>query len=297
MSVEDGLPPHVDDDSPPQGEFTSVQNLVVVSDLHCGCRAGLCPEGPVRLDDGGTYSPSDLQVILWGLWKTFWYEWVPLACRHEPFAVLLNGDALDGVHHGTKTQVSQNFADQGRIAEEVLKPIVDLCQGRFYFVRGTESHSGKSAEMEEILARSLGAVPDASGQSSRFEIFLQVGKGLVHAMHHIGVTGSMHYESTAVMKELSESYTEAGRWGDNPPDVVVRSHRHRHLEVRVPTRLGYGITFVTPGWQLKTPFTYRVAGGRLSTPQIGGSLIRQGDKDLYTRHRVWRMPRPQIVQL
>lgn len=241
--------------------------------------------------------PSDAQQMIWAAWREFWEEWVPLAGHGEPFAILVNGDALDGVHHGSKTQVSQNHADQAAIALQCLEPLMEKCRGRLYMVRGTEAHVGPSAEMEEMLAERLGAVPDAHGQHSRFEIWFRLGRGLVHAMHHIGTTGSMHYESTAVMKELSESYTEAGRWRDDPPDVVVRSHRHRHLEVRVPTKLGYGISFVTPGWQLKTPFTYKIPGGRLTTPQIGGSIIRDGDNDFYTRHRVWRMPRPEVVQL
>jgi hypothetical protein len=164
-------------------------------------------------------------------------------------------------------------------------------------IRGTEAHVGKSAEMEEILARELGATPDETGQYSRFELWVRCGKGLIHALHHIGTTGTSHYESTAPLKELSESYTESGRWHDAPPDVIVRSHRHRHIEIRVPTGLGYGITFVTAGWQLKTPFTHKIPGARISTPQIGGSLIRQGDHDLYTRHRIWRMRRPEVVTL
>jgi hypothetical protein len=115
-------------------------------------------------------------------------------------------------------------------------------------------------------------------------------------MHHIGTTGSAHYESTAVTKELTESYTQAGRNRLEPPDVVVRSHRHRHIEVRVPTSLGYGISFVTAGWQLRTPFAYKIPGGRVMTPQIGGSLIRQGDEDLFTRHKIWDIGRSKVVE-
>jgi hypothetical protein len=251
----------------------------------------------MRLDGGGLYYPSTEQKMVFAKWTELWSEWVPEACHREPFAVLLNGDALDGVHHGSTTQISQNHADQVKIATKILEPIVDLCGGRFYMTRGTEAHVGPSAEMEELLAKSVGAVSDKAGSYSRFEIYMQLGKGLIHALHHIGTTGTTHYESTAVMKELSESYTEAGRWTDAPPDVIIRSHRHRHIEVRVPTRLGYGITFVTAGWQLKTPFTYKIPGGRLTTPQIGGSLVRQGDRDLYTRHKIWRMPRPLVVKL
>jgi len=274
-----------------------VNNLVVISDLHCGCRLGLCPDTPVPLDDGGVYKSSRLQRKVWSIWKEFWGEWVPVACHNEPFAVLVNGDSLDGVHHGSTTQISQNLSDQASVAMMVLKPVVELCDGRFYMVRGTEAHVGKSGAEEERLAQALGALPDEDGRRAPYEQWIEVGKGLVHALHHIGTSGSTHYESTAVLKELAESYTEAGRWHNRPPDVVVRSHRHRHIEVRVPTDLSYGVSFTTAGWQLRTPYSFRISGGRVTTPQIGGSLIRQGDMDLYTRHYTKSIGRPRVVKL
>lgn len=274
-----------------------INNLIVVSDLHCGCRVGLCPADPVPLDDGGEYTPSKLQKIVWGWWIEFWQEWVPDVCHGEPCAVLINGDALDGVHHKATTQVSHNLGDQAEICRRVVRPAIDACEGRLYWIRGTEAHSGASGVDEERLARDLRAIPDADGRHARYEAWVELGNGLVHALHHIGTSGTMHYESTAVLKELAEAYAEAGRWHERPPDVIVRSHRHRHLEVRVPTDLGYGIAFCTPGWQLRTPFAYRIAGARQAAPQIGGSLIRQGDADLFTRHRVWTMARTESVKL
>jgi hypothetical protein len=61
--------------------------------------------------------------------------------------------------------------------------------------------------------------------------------------------------------------------------------------------LGYGIAFTAPAWQLKTPYTYRVAGARQAMPQIGGSVVRQGDSDLYTRHWVRSPSRTPEVKL
>ncbi len=103
----------------------------------------------------------------------------------------------------------------------------------------------------------------------------------------------MHYESTALMRELTEAYVESGRWGDEPPDVVIRSHRHRNAEVRVQTRKVFATVATTAGWQLKTPFTYKISGARMARPQIGGTVVRCGDEDIYTRHRVWDLKRPK----
>jgi len=274
-----------------------INNLVIVSDLHCGCRLGLCPPGDIPLDDGGTYKQSKLQAKVWKWWIEFWTKWLPEASRHEPYAVVVNGDSLDGVHHNSTTQISHSLKDQAGIAASILSPVAAQCKGRFYMTRGTEAHVGPSAVEDERLAEKLAAVPDEQGRHARYELWFKLGSGLIHVMHTIGTSGSMHYESTAVMKELVDEYVEAGKNRLQPPDVTVRSHRHRLLEVRVPTRLGYGISFTTPSWQLKTPYTYRLAGARVSTPQIGGSLIRQGDEDLYTRHRTWHIERTKAVTL
>jgi hypothetical protein len=105
----------------------------------------------------------------------------------------------------------------------------------------------------------------------------------------------MHYESTQVHKELIESFAEAGRWGDRPPDVVVRGHRHRYLKDTIPTARGEGHSIVLPGWQLKTPFAYRVAGARQSEPQFGGVLIHWSEKrqELFVRAKVYKLTREE----
>jgi len=125
-----------------------------------------------------------------------------------------------------------------------------------------------------------------------------VGRALVHFAHHIGTTGSQAYEATAVCRELVESFSEAARWRNEAPDVIVRSHRHRSYEVRCPTGRGVGIGLVTPGWQGKTPFAYRVAGGRMSLPQFGGAMIRDDGQEIYARTwtRSLARPAPVIVE-
>jgi len=272
---------------------STIRNLVCVSDLHAGCQLGLCPPQCPALDGGGHYRPSKYQRRMWAWWTEFWDEWVPMVCRREKYAVAIVGDALDGRHHKSVGQISQNLADQARIAEAILRPIAERCRGRFYMIRGTEAHVGPSGEAEEQLAERLGAVPDENGLAARFILWKRVGRALVNLAHHIGTTGSQHYETTAIHKELTELYTEAARWGDEPPDVVIRAHRHRYALTEVFTDKGRGESLCLPGWQLKTPFAYRIPGGRQTEPQLGGVVVRQGDEEHFTRARVWRLDRPR----
>ena len=275
-----------------------VNNLVIISDTHIGDGFGLCPPDGAKLDGGGQYAPSKLQRAVWAWWREFWDSWVPEVCHKEPYAVAIGGDIFEHRHHNSTSQVSQNLADQSKLAEHILGPVRERCHGRLYLVRGTEAHTGPAAETEEEFAQKIRAVPDETGNRSRFELRVKLGRGArVNLMHHIGTTGSANYESTAVMKELIDAYVEAGRWGRHPYDVVVRCHRHRFIEIRVPSARGYAFSIVTPGWQLKTPFCARVAGARMSTPQFGGVVIRQGDMDLYSRAYVRSVepPREEVL--
>ena len=274
----------------------TINNLIVISDTHCGCRLGLCPP-EVQLDDAAIYGHTPLQADIWKRWEEFWGEWVPMVTRGEPYIVVMNGDALDGVHHRAITQVSQNLTDQSRIAKAILRPVVEACEGRYYHIRGTEAHVGASGQDEERLAEELGAIQDREGRYARWELWLEIGVGLVHVTHHIGTAGSLAYETTAVHKELEQSFVEAARWGERHPDVIVRSHRHRNVETRIQTAHGFATACTTAGWQGKTPFVYKIPGGRQSQPQIGGTLVRSGDEDVYTRHRLWNLKRPGTERL
>lgn len=277
---------------------TKPRSLIIVSDTHCGCRLGLMnPEVPVRLDGGGWYQASKFQKAMWKLWRELFDVWVPQVTRGEPYDLVHNGDAIDGVHHRSTTQISQNIEDQLRIAESVLQPEVNRCKasgGTYYHIRGTEAHVGQSGEYEERLARTLGAKPNDEDQFARFELWKRVGGKngpLVHLLHHIGTTGSAAHEASAVNAELSAAYVEAARWRREPPDFIVRSHRHRSIAVDLNSARGYAAGIVTPAWQGKTPFAFKVPGARLSEPQFGGIAIRHGDEEFYYRRKIWGFDR------
>lgn len=270
-----------------------IKNAVAISDTHFGCRLGLCPAEGLDLDDGGHYEPSDNQKKVWGYWLNFCNVWLPRTLHKEKFVLIHNGDVVEGRHHSVTTQISQNLADQLRLAKLVLSPLVEKASA-YYQVRGTEAHVGQSAELEEILAQELEAIPTKEGRHSRWELWLRVGRGLVHFLHHIGTTGSVAYETTAVNKEIVEEYTEAGKTRQIPPDIVVRSHRHRFSLVDVGEEMGSGISVTTPGWQLQTPLTWRSPRGRVSPPQFGGIVIRQGDEELHVRRKIYSIVRSEI---
>ena len=276
----------------------NMRNIIVVSDTHCGCQFGLCPD-KIQIDAGGTYESSDPQKEVYKKWLEFWNEWVPHITKNEPYIVVHNGDIVDGSHHNSVTQITHNLADQANIATLCMDPVLSAKKCKdYYHIRGTEVHVGQSGQDEERIAKRLGAIPNEAGNYSRHDLWLELGGKLIHFSHHIGTSSSSSYESTAVFKELVEAYNEAGRWHERPPDLLVRSHRHRAFKIEIPAEGGFAMSLVTPGWQLITPFVWRLASGRASTPQIGGYLIRSGDEDgLYTRGKIWKTGRSKTIIL
>ena len=275
----------------------ALKNYVIISDPHIGCQFGLYdPTVNWKMDGGGLYRPSMGQEAVYHAWLEFWEEWVPMVTKGEEYVVVLNGDAIDGVHHKSVTQITHNVQKQRELAYQILKKRITDNKAcvKYYHLRGTEAHVGPSGQDEEALARDLGAIPDEeTGNYARWDMWLRThNKALLHFSHHIGTTASSSYESTAVYKEMVEAFNEAGRWREEPPDVIIRSHRHRQFMTVIGTAKGMGIVIVTPGWQLKTPFVYRLASGRSGTPQIGGYVIRTGDEDdVYARFKLWKLSR------
>jgi hypothetical protein len=260
-----------------------IRHIICISDLHAGSSVSVCPPD-VTLDDGGIYRYSKYQKVLWEWWNEFWYGWVPAQVDGEPFSVVINGDVLDGKHHETTTIISANLADQQKIAEKLLRPICELTP-RLIIVRGTEAHAGKTGQHEEQLAQALGAVGPEPWLCSWWEYKATLNDNLIHFAHHIGVTSSAAYRSSALMRTIANNFVDAGQWGTRPPDLIVRSHRHRQTEVVEPTKNGVCRIVVTPGWQLKTPFIYRT--GQDEKPQIGGICISASGSSLKVRSRTW----------
>lgn len=245
--------------------------IAIISDLHFGSTTGLCPAEGMALDDGGEYKPSRFQVELAGAWKRF-FEWIDKKTDKgcDKRALVINGDLVDGVHHNTVAIATNNIMTQEKAAIESLKPVAKQFDC-VYVNRGTEAHAQPGSQSDERIAAGIGAVKDESGNSSRWQLWLEVEGIVFNVAHHIGTTSSAAYESSAVMREMVAALVEAGQWGQRMPDVFVRSHRHRYIELAIPSARGKIQAVVTPGWQLRTPFVEKI--DRMRMPHIGGLLF------------------------
>jgi hypothetical protein len=268
--------------------------VVSVSDLHVGSLTGLCSPD-TRMDEGGGVILNKFQETLWRFWRHFWDEWVPVeTAGAETVAIEFNGDLMDGDHHNNVALWTNDTETQVAATVEILKPIATRYEHKFV-VRGTPAHGGASSKAEETVAREIGADQDAQGNFSTWQQWLKMDNVVFQFAHHIGVTSSTAYETSAPMRELIAALVEAAEWGYPLPNVMVRSHRHRFVPVSIPSFYGRIQCIITPGWQLKTPFVERI--DRMRMPHIGGVIFKVEGDECQVREKLYPLPGPEPVTI
>lgn len=235
------------------------------------------------MDDGGVYLPSAMQTEVYRAWTSFFSETFARK-RISKRLLIVNGDMVDGAHHNTVALATNNIQAQEQGAVDILRPVAAKYD-KVFVTRGTEAHVQSGAQSDERIARGINAEPDESGNFARWQLWLETGGVLLNVAHHISTTSSAAYESSAVMREMVAGLVEAGQWGQRMPDVFVRSHRHRFIEVGIPSDRGKIRAFITPAWQLRTPFVERI--DRMRMPHIGGVNITIEDGSCHIKERIY----------
>lgn len=266
--------------------------VAVVSDIHSGSKVAVCPPR-LTLDDGDSYIANKWQQWLWANWLDYWSRVKRLRGRGKKkkyLVVIINGEIGDGDHHGTTQNIApRSVSDRFKIALATLDPMLDLKPDEIYVIRGTEAHSGKGGQEEELVARDIGAVQEpTSGAFSWWHLLLDVNDVLFDIAHH-GKTGNLPWTGASAVEryavELSYYYLENGL---RVPDVALRSHKHTPYDSydNAPIRV-----FTTCGWQYPTSFVHKIRPGQL--PKIGGLIFEcQGT---YQEHKIVYPPKPKQI--
>ena len=245
------------------------------------------------MDDGGTYAPSKPQLWLWEKRTEFW-DAVDRTRREEKadLWVGLNGDAVEGDHHGTSQIISKNPDAQHYVMTRVFGEITKLKPSRLFVIRGTEAHTGSAGSAEEALAKQIGAERDPETSNwSRWRLRLNVNGLLVDFQHH-GRFGARPWTRQNALSALAfQIWSEHALAGLRHPDVAFRSHLHQYgdSENAYPTRV-----VQTPAWQLKTAHAHKVAAESISS--VGGIImVVQPDGAYRIIPKLYRPELPRIV--
>ena len=236
-----------------------IRKVCIISDTHIGSTKGLLNPGFTTLE-GNEIKLNAMQEWLWLCWEKA-NSFIDEQVGDEPFALVVNGDVIEGIHHGTKEIWSPEVTDQRNAAVEILKPLVAKAAASF-LVRGTECHVQNS---EAGVGSQLGCVRDEQTGLHAFDRLVLELNGIRHVFrHHIGTSVRRGLAGTQLSANLAEEQVEAANNGEKIPRVVVCSHRHKYGLYQDTN----GLLVVTPPWQGLTRFGHKVVSQARTNPGL-----------------------------
>ena len=242
---------------------------LVISDLHVGSTTAVIPRGFVTAE-GNKIGLNSVQEFLARCWDDF-ERWAIGQLEGSNYALILNGDLIDGDHHGTKQIWSKDTQDQVAACVKLLANLTRRAS-RVYVVRGTESHTNNS---EGSIARALNAEVNPSNGTQVFDrLHLTIHGCRCAWSHHIATSVRSNGEASALSSVLTEEFVQAARNGHEPRQFIGRAHRHKFGVFSN----GRGTVAVSPPWQMLTRFGHKVAPEARTQP--GGYILDWSGKPL-----------------
>jgi len=267
--------------------------IVVVSDLHCGSTVGLMPPEFVT-EEGNALMQNPLQKWLWDCWLRA-QDFAHAVVNGDPYVLVLNGDAVEGIHHGTKQIISPKTKDHMACAEETIESLAEIAS-QVVLVKGTECHTGSD---ELTLGKILGGAKDPDTNKRKPQhafdrLTLDIHGTRCAFSHHIGASLGSYLEATQMSVAINEEHMAAVTNGEPAPTVIVRSHRHRFCYFGND----HSLCVVTPPWQALTRFGYKVVPAARCHPGIVVLDWRESDAGGLPRlhHKTYEAPHPTALK-
>lgn len=239
------------------GEIRRIDRVLVLSDLHVGSTVAVMPRG-FKTAEGNEIGLNGVQEFLLAAWEDM-LRWSAALMEGGNYALVINGDCIDGDHHGTKQIWSKDIGDQIEACVELLKPLTYRA-AKVFVVRGTESHTHNT---ELAIGKALGAERNPETGAAAFDrLHLSVNGTRCVFRHHVGTSTRSWSEATAMASTLAEETIQAARNGEAPRQVVCCAHRHKFGTYSN----GRGTVVISPPWQMLSRFGHRVVGEARTQP-------------------------------
>jgi hypothetical protein len=225
---------------------------VVISDMHVGGTTALWPPDG-KLESGNIVGHGDNahQRWLWQVWQNT-IQTVQETFGNDPFALILNGDLVEGAHHHNKEVCAAIEADHMEAAIQLLQPLANLA-AETHVIRGTECHT---KDFERVIAKVLGA--NYCGDKAMLEIH----GTLIDAAHHMPTSGRAYLEAGSLSILMGNARLNYARVGHRLPKVFLRAHRH----VGGFYSDGTAMIVSTGAYQLLTRWAKKVVGESICRP-------------------------------
>jgi hypothetical protein len=164
-----------------------MKRILVISDLHCGHRAGLTPPE--------FWFPENGHMARWGaLQRETWRWFEDTIKRLQPVhGVVWCGDLIEGKGHrsGATELVTADRIAQTAMARAAVNA---THSGLHHFVYGTPSHTGEDEDFEQLIRT-------AEEAGIEGHAYIDVDEVRIDAKHKVGGSTIPHGRYTAIARE------------------------------------------------------------------------------------------------
>jgi len=199
------------------------KRMIIMSDLHCGHRAGLTPPDWwfQKNTEHIIFNPKNRSR--WAQQQRAMWQWYTKTLdrlrQEKAFDIcVVNGDAIDGTgsRSGGTELITTDREEQIEMAEQCIRKVG---AAKHVLTYGTPYHTGQEEDFETILARRLQA--DISGQ-----MFIEVNGIKFDIKHKVGGSSVPYGRHTAISREKLWNLIWADKGLQPNCDVYIRGHVH-----------------------------------------------------------------------
>lgn len=245
--------------------------LAVLSDLHAGGSTAIFPDHQMQLTVGNR-EPGYAQKIIRGQWLEVG-ENIRKRRQKRRLIIVMNGDMVDGDHHGSVESFSTQQADQVAIANELIDEFLGMVQynpnkgDKLYFTKGTEAHSGHQSQAEEQIAENFDAIPfipattDIPARRLHYQVKLRINGVRFNIQHEGATIGNRPWTADNGLYYLLKSKWLSHMMGEHAlADWYIYSHRHQYMQATYEPNPAIKINArITPSWQFRTSYGEKFA--------------------------------------
>lgn len=243
---------------------------VVISDTHTGSNKALFIDRFWQ-GEGHNHTPTARQQVIRSHFEQYAEE-VAQKRKGKRVRLIVDGDAIEGLHHGGADICTQAAAEMADIHIELMADFQKRIQWQrgdeLYYVKGTEIHT---TIWENRIGEQLNAQPN--GDFYAFDFLELETNGVTCWFTHAGKKpGRGANEGNGPRNWLREIYYDCVKDGRKIPSLIYTGHVHdptystfMYREKFVFKQMGY---IILPSWQEKTRYAHAVAP--VAVNRIGG---------------------------
>ena len=267
--------------------------LLPIADTHTGSTTALHPY--VRKDKTGkyvsllelggwfysnrpNYMPDALQVRMWEFFEKCLSS-VAEFRKNTSLFILVDGDAIDGDHHGTHQLITQEVSEQDETHVELMEYVkyrLGFDRGdQIAYVLGTNVHVGVE---EEKIAKFLDAYQYPGGNYCASFLTLELNGVLIWAYHKGVSAGQGHNRGNACILKMKQIYYQCLQDGNSVPELIITGHTHDYYHATWTAPNGINMQYVIlPSWQDKTRFvTDNMATNKNKVGMVTITITKEG---------------------